>query len=90
MEKAYKYRIYPNKTQKIQLAKTFGCVRFVYNHYLAFRIDAYERMKTLLNYYDCANDLKNLKSKFTWLKEVNATALQSSLRDLERAYNKFF
>ena len=33
MEKAYKFRIYPNKKQKEILAKTFGCCRFVYNHY---------------------------------------------------------
>ncbi|SFA39137.1 putative transposase, partial [Anoxybacillus pushchinoensis] len=31
MLRAYKYRLYPNEEQKIQLAKTFGCVRFVYN-----------------------------------------------------------
>ena len=31
MLKAYKYRIYPNNEQKIQIAKTFGCCRFVYN-----------------------------------------------------------
>ena len=90
MEKAYKYRIYPNKQQKIQLAKTFGCVRFVFNHYLDARIKAYEKDKTTLNYYDCANDLKNLKSEFVWLKEADATALQSSLRDLDSAYQKFF
>lgn len=35
MERAYKYRIYPNKKQRELMAKTFGCVRFVYNHYLA-------------------------------------------------------
>ena len=33
MLKAYKYRIYPNNEQKIQIAKTFGCCRFVYNLY---------------------------------------------------------
>ena len=33
MLKAYKYRIYPNNEQKIQIAKTFGCCRFVYNQY---------------------------------------------------------
>ena len=27
MEKAYKFRIYPNKKQKEILAKTFGCCR---------------------------------------------------------------
>jgi putative transposase len=90
IEKAYKYRIYPNKQQKIQIAKTFGCVRFVYNHYLDARIKAYETNKTSLNYYGCANDLKNLKSQYNWLKEVDSTALQSSLRDLDSAYQKFF
>ena len=90
MEKAYMYRIYPNKEQKIQLAKTFGCVRFVYNHYLDARIKAYEADKTTLNYYDCANDLKRLKSEYEWLKEVDSTALQSSLRDLDASYKKFF
>ena len=39
MLKAYKYRIYPNNEQKIQIAKTFGCCRFVYNQTLAYRID---------------------------------------------------
>lgn len=90
MEKAYMYRIYPNKEQKIQLAKTFGCVRFVYNHYLDARVKAYEADKTTLNYYDCANDLKRLKSEYEWLKEVDSTALQSSLRDLDASYKKFF
>ncbi len=90
MEKAYKYRIYPNKKQKEQLAKSFGCCRFVYNHYLAMRIEKYESDKTTLNYYDCANDLKNLKKEYDWLKEVDSTALQSSLRDLDVAYQKFF
>ena len=58
MEKSFKYRIYPNKKQKIQIAKTFGCVRFVYNHYLSVRKSAYEDEKKSLNYYDCSNDLK--------------------------------
>ena len=46
MEKAYKYRIYPNKKQKEIIAKTFGCCRFVYNTYLAKRIEMYENEKT--------------------------------------------
>ena len=37
MLKAYKYRIYPSKEQEIQLAKTFGCCRFVYNQTLAYK-----------------------------------------------------
>ena len=45
MLKAYKYRIYPTEEQKIQLAKTFGCVRFVYNYYLEKKIELYETEK---------------------------------------------
>ena len=45
MLKAYKYRIYPNNEQKVQIAKTFGCCRFVYNQTLAYRKNAYEKEK---------------------------------------------
>lgn len=90
MEKAYKYRIYPNKSQKIQIAKTFGCCRFVYNYYLAKRIELYEKNKETFSYVQCANDMKKLKSQLQWLKEVDSTALQSALRDLDMAYKKFF
>ena len=44
MLKAYKYRIYPNNEQKIQIAKTFGCCRFVYNCTLAYRKEKYDAL----------------------------------------------
>ena len=90
VEKAYKYRIYPNKKQREIIAKTFGCCRFVYNTYLAKRIEIYEKNKESFSYVQCANHMKNLKSELKWLKEVDSTALQSSLRDLDSAYQKFF
>ena len=90
MEKAYRYRIYPNKKQQEIIAKTFGCCRFVYNKYLAKRIDMYEQNKGTFSYVQCANDMKKLKLELEWLKEVDSTALQSSLKDLDSAYQKFF
>lgn len=90
MEKAYKYRIYPNKKQQEIIIKTFGCCRFVYNTYLAKRIEVYEASKETFSYIQCANDMKQLKSELKWLKEVDSTALQSSLKDLDMAYQKFF
>ena len=90
MEKAYRYRIYPNKKQKELIAKTFGCCRFVYNKYLAKRIEMYKQNKETFSYVQCANDMKKLKSELVWLKEVDSTALQSSLKDLDSAYQKFF
>ena len=55
MLKAYKYRIYPNNEQKIQIAKTFGCCRFVYNHTLAYRKEVYEKEKKSVSKTDCNN-----------------------------------
>ena len=89
-EKAYKYRIYPNKVQRELISKTFGCCRFVYNKYLAKRIELYEENKEAFSYVQCANDMKKLKSELEWLKEVDSTALQSSLKDLDVAYQNFF
>ena len=90
MLKAYKFRLYPNKSQEIQIQKTFGCCRYVYNHYLAKRIELYKEDKSTMNYNACSADLKEVKKSFEWLKEVDSISLQSSLKDLEFAYQNFF
>lgn len=90
MERAYKFRIYPNKQQQVLIAKTFGCCRFVYNHYLEKRIELYKTNQETLTYNKCSSDLTILKKELEWLREVDATALQSSLKDLDFAYQKFF
>ena len=90
MLKAYKYRIYPNKEQEILINKNIGCTRFVFNHYLSKRIDTYKSEEKSLSYNDNANDLKLLKKEYEWLKEVESTSLQQTLRDLDQAYKNFF
>ena len=90
MEKAFKFRVYPNQEQQQLIHKTFGCHRFVYNHFLAKRIDTYEKDKATLGYYDCCAELTMLKQEFPWLREVDATALQAALKDLDNAYKGFF
>jgi len=90
VEKAYKFRIYPNKKQEILIQKTFGSCRFVYNHYLAKRIEMYKTDKTTINYNQCSNDMTNLKKELEWLKEIDSIAIQSSLKDLDQAYKNFF
>ena len=63
MEKAYKFRIYPNKTQDCLLQKTFGCVRFIYNHFLDRRIRAYEQNKKTICYNECSKELTKCERK---------------------------
>jgi len=90
MEKAYKFRMYPNEEQEILIQKTFGCSRFVFNHYLAKRIELYQNDKSTMNYNACSADLTKLKSEIEWLKEVDKFALQTSIKDLDVAYQNFF
>lgn len=90
MEKAFKFRLYPDEDQKIQLAKTFGSCRFVYNNYLAKRIELYKLEQKSMNYNACSADLTILKKEKEWLKEIDKFALQNSLKDLDRAYQNFF
>lgn len=90
--KGLKYRIYPNKQQQKMINKTLGCSRFVYNHFLQIRKDEWKLNHNSINYNDTATILKDLKkhSEYNWLKEVDSTALQQSLRDLQKAYDNFF
>ena len=90
MLKAYKYRIYPTSEQKLYLAKTFGCTRFIYNQMLADRIKSYQENKDL--------DIKAIKystpaqykKKYEWLKEVDSLALANAQMNLDKAYKNFF
>ena len=89
-EKAYKYRIYPNKKQQELIQKTFGCTRFVYNYYLNKRKEMYENDKTTFTYNMCSKDLTNLKKELEWLKEPDKYSLQNALKDLDVSYQKLF
>ena len=79
MERAYKFRIYPDAEQEKLIQKTLGCVCFVYNHYLDKRIELYKTEAKSLGYNACSADLNELKKQIVWLKEVDATALQLGL-----------
>ena len=73
MNKAYKFRIYPNEEQRILFAKTFGCVRFIYNKMLEDKIEYYNQTKEKLN-----NTPAQYKTEFAWLKEVDSLALSNA------------
>ena len=91
IQKAFKFRLYPNHSQQAELARQFGAARFVYNHYRAVREGFYMDCGSGLTYNDCANDLtQQLKVEHPWLKEADSQALQQALKDLDRAYVNFF
>ena len=90
MEKAYKFRFYPTKTQIEKLNCTFGCVRYVYNHFLSLKQELYNKEKKSMSYNQCSKELTVLKQEKEWLKDVDKYSLQNSLKDLDKAYKNFF
>lgn len=90
INKAYKFRIYPNQEQETLIAKTIGCSRFVFNHFLAKWNNTYKETGKGLTYNSCSAQLTQLKKELTWLKEIDSIAIQSSLKNLADAYSRFF
>lgn len=92
VNRAYRYRFYPTDEQKIQLSHSFGSSRFVFNHFLKERTDAYYERKEKVNYHATSKLLTELKNneKYCWLKDVSSVILQQSLRDLDKAFTNFF
>jgi len=92
INKTYKFRIYPNKHQKILLSNHFGCSRFVYNYFLNQRIEQYKEKGSSDNRYEQQKSLTKLKKEdeYSFLKEVNSQTIQFSLKCLDDSYTNFF
>ena len=90
MEYSYKFRIEPNTVQKQQIQKTFDCCRFVFNHFLSERMEQYKQTGKAPTRFQQDKSLTMLKKELVWLQEADSTALQSSLGNLDTAYQNFF
>lgn len=85
------HRFYPTPEQERILARTFGCVRYVYNWGLAKRAAAFQRGERMTHAdTDRALTLLKRTEEAAWLNEVSSVPLQQSLRDLQSAYAAFF
>ena len=85
IRKSFKFRLLPNKTQRIILNKNLGCCRWIYNYYLGLKQDSFKN-KTEYVYVTEST----LKQEFEWLKESESTSLQQARQDVYRAYQNFF
>jgi len=88
--RAYKFRTYPNITQKELINQTLGCTRSVYNYYLNKKKETYEQQKINISVKDCIKDLPNLYIDRPYLKEIDSMSLRTTLFDLDNAYQKFY
>ncbi|KAA3644085.1 MAG: transposase [Chloroflexi bacterium] len=92
IRKAFKFRLYPDRSQQQALAVQFGHAHFVYNYFLAVRREHYAQTGAGLSYADTTGQLSVLKRHpdHLWLQEADSQVLQQKLKDLDRAYKNFF
>jgi putative transposase len=90
MLKAFRYRLYPTMEQQKLLDQHFGCCRLVYNLALAVRMAAWQSANKYVSRTELQEQLIDLKKEYSWLYDVNSQALQSTLFNLDNAYQKFF
>jgi putative transposase len=92
VKRAFKYRFYPSDAQAAELARTFGCVRKVYNLALAARTQAWTLRQERVNYSATSAMLTEWKKtdELAYLNEVSSVPLQQTLRHLQVAFTNFF
>ena len=92
MLKAYKFRLYPNESQKQFFNQCIGNARFVYNHCLALKKELWENEKKSISINELSRHITDLKryQEYEWLKNSDSIALQQSIRDLDTAFQRFF
>ncbi len=91
IQKSYKFRFYPDNKQVDQLAREFGCARWVWNRGLVERNYAYQEWGVSLNYIDISSNITQYKkTDYEWLGEATADVLIQKLRDQETAFKNFF
>jgi putative transposase len=84
--KAFKYRIYPNKEQETLLAKTFGCVRVVWNH----NVEIFNKYDANFTEQEKPLTSTELRKKFEWMNEVSAAAVQQKEMDFKAFKKNYF
>lgn len=90
MMTGYKFRLYPTPEQAAQIQRTFGCCRWVYNHYLAEHNRLYRETGKSPTANQNMKDLTQQKKSLPWLRDVDSTALQCAVQNLDAAFQNFF
>ena len=90
MRQAFLYRLYVNETQSDKLDNLLHLARQLYNAALQQRRDAWKYQHKSLNYYDQANQLKEVRNEIPEFAQLNFSATQDILRRLDKSFKAFF
>lgn len=94
MLKSYKTEIFPTSEQKKIIHRTIGVCRFVYNFYLAYNKELYDKEERFVSGYDFSKWLNNeylpQNPEFSWIREVSSKSVKQSIMNAQRAFKNFF
>ena len=89
MRKTFKYRLYPSRKQAEALDGQLSEACRLYNGALQERRDAWQMRRVSVNYYDQANQLKQIRSAGD-LGLANYSSCQDVLRRVDKSFRAFF
>nr|WP_150542371.1 RNA-guided endonuclease TnpB family protein [Clostridium perfringens] len=94
LKKAYKIEINPTDEQKSKIHRTIGVSRFVYNFYIAYNKEIYEREGKFVSGMDFSKWLNNeyipKNQEMKWIKEVSSKATKQAIMNGDKAFRDFF
>ena len=94
LRKSYKTEIFPTPEQKQIIHRTIGVCRFIYNFYLAYNKERYEKEERFVSGYDFSKWLNQeylpQNPEFSWMKEVSSKSVKQSIMNADKAFKNFF
>ena len=94
MLKSFKTEINPTPEQKIQIHKTLGTCRYVYNFFLAYNRERYEKGEKFITGKGFSvwlnQEFLPQHPEFAWIREVSSKSVKKSIEDANTAFQKFF
>jgi len=88
--KAYRYRLFPTKSQVSQMEQTLEICRWVYNETLAMRKNAWEQEQRHISYYESKRQIPLWKKERPELSTVYSQVLQNVTLRVDLAFKAFF
>jgi len=92
--KAHKVEINPTPEQKQKIHQTIGVCRFIYNFYLSYNKEIYEKEKRFVSGMNFSKWLNNEfilnNPEYKWIKEVGSKAVKQAIMNGEKAFKRFF
>jgi putative transposase len=90
VRKAFKYRLYPTRTQDAAMSAMLETHRRLYNNALSERKQTWEQAQRGVTYAEQSGQLKATRKTNPFLATTNFSSCQATLRRLDKAFQAFF